>query len=167
MTQTSGTRHPTRNDLREEVRGPMVELLNAQLADAIHLAMQAKQAHWNVKGPHFAQLHELFDQAYAQATGWVDLVAERAVQLGGAAEGTLAAVHGRTRLPAYDEGLVAGQAHVEALTQSLANLAASTRAAVDQADEAGDKGTADLFTEVSREADKLLWMLEAHLHPER
>jgi starvation-inducible DNA-binding protein len=155
--------HPTQNDLPEGVRSEMAALLNAVLADATDLALQSKQAHWNVKGPHFAALHALFDQVYEEATGWVDLVAERAVQLGGVAEGTLAAVSGRTRLPAYPLDLTAGEAHVNALAGALAAFAAAVRAAVDVATEQGDAGTADLFTEVSRGADKQLWMVEAHL----
>ena len=48
----------TKNDLSEDVRTKAIELLNARLADAIDLATQIKQAHWNVKGPNFIALHE-------------------------------------------------------------------------------------------------------------
>jgi starvation-inducible DNA-binding protein len=144
-----------------------VLLLNHNLAIAIDLALQSKQAHWNVKGPHFLQLHELFDRLYAKAQSWGDALAERAVQLGGIAEGTLAAVSSRTNLPAYRTELLAGRAHVEAITASLSTFAKSVREAIDISADHRDPGTSDLFTEISREADEMLWMVEAHLLPER
>jgi starvation-inducible DNA-binding protein len=153
----------TKNDLSEATREKMTTLLNAQLADAIHLMLQAKQAHWNVKGPYFRPLHELFDELHGESVGWVDDLAERAVQLGGVAEGTLAAVTERTRLTGYRLDLVEGRGHVDALSDALANFGASTRKAIDAADTAGDADTADLFTEISRSVDKMLWFLEAHL----
>src|SRR5262245_21611873 len=103
--------HQTRNDLPESARHKCVSLLNDNLASAIDLALQAKQAQWNVKGPHFLQLHELFDKVYEEATGWVDSLAERAVQLGGTAEGTLAVTVQKTKLPAYSLDLTAGRDH--------------------------------------------------------
>jgi starvation-inducible DNA-binding protein len=155
--------HPTRNDLPEKTRRDLVDLLNAQLADGIDLALQAKQAHWNVKGPHFLQLHELFDKLYEEATEWNDSVAERAVQLGGTAEGTLQVVSGNTRLDPYKVELTSGRDHLEALTETVSVYARSSREAIDKAAAAGDADTADLFTEISREVDKMLWFLESHL----
>jgi len=52
----------TRNDLPANTRTKVIELLNARLADAIDLGAQTKHAHWNVKGPNFIALHELFDK---------------------------------------------------------------------------------------------------------
>jgi starvation-inducible DNA-binding protein len=157
------TIHPTRNDLSESARKQVIPLLNAQLADGIDLALQAKQAHWNVKGPHFLPLHELFDKLYDEASEWNDLVAERGVQLGGIAEGTLQSVAGKTRLNPYEVELTNGKDHLEALTDALATYGRSTREAIETANRAGDADTADLFTEISRASDKMLWFLESHL----
>jgi starvation-inducible DNA-binding protein len=155
--------HATRNDLPEKARRDLVDLLNAQLADGIDLALQAKQAHWNVKGPHFLTLHELFDKLYEEATEWNDSVAERAVQLGGTAEGTLQVVSGNTRLDPYKVELTSGRDHLEALTETVSVYARSSREAIDKAAGVGDADTADLFTEISRDVDKMLWFLESHL----
>jgi len=95
--------HDTSNDLPEHVRGQVVDLLNQRLADAIDLAAQAKQAHWNVKGPQFIALHKLFDEIHDAVDEYVDLLAERVVQLGGIAEGTLQTVADRSELPELDE----------------------------------------------------------------
>jgi starvation-inducible DNA-binding protein len=154
--------HPTRNDLKEEIRQAMIELLNQQLADLLDLDLQAKQAHWNVKGPHFIGLHELFDKVAEELEEFTDEIAERAVELGGIARGTVQVIAKGSRLPAYPLDLASGQGHVAALSGALAKFGASTRTAIDTAGRAGDADTADLFTEVSRGVDKLLWMVEAH-----
>jgi starvation-inducible DNA-binding protein len=155
--------HPTRNDLPENVRLEVTALLNDTLADGLDLALQAKHAHWNVKGPHFLQLHELFDKLYEEATEWNDLVAERSAQLGATAEGTLQSVSARTRLTPYNIDATSGRDHLEALSESLASYVRSVRKSIDASAAAGDAGTADIFTEISREADKMLWFLDSHL----
>ena len=154
--------YPTRNDLPETTRKKVADLLQALLADAIDLGLQAKQAHWNVKGPQFIALHELFDGVHTRVLVQVDDLAERIVQLGGTAGGTLQAAHARTRLPKYPVEAVSGRAHVEALSASLAVYGKAVRAAIDDATELGDADTADLFTGISRAADKDLWFVEAH-----
>ena len=157
----------TRNDLSAGIRGKVIELLNARLADAIDLNTQAKYAHWNVKGPQFIALHELFDKVAESIEGHIDTLAERVTALGGRARGTLAQVARGTSLKPYPEDISEGRSHVEALSRALAAHGAQLRAAIGTADEAGDADTADLFTGISREADKYLWFLEAHLHAER
>ena len=159
--------HATKNSLAEAVRTEMVQLLNTRLADAIDLFDGAKHAHWNVKGPHFIALHELFDTIAGHVEGFADALAERAVQLGGVADGTCQVVAERTSLKPYPLTLTAGRDHVDALSSVLADFGAKVRAAIDVADGRGDKDTADLFTEISRAVDKDVWFLEAHLHGER
>jgi starvation-inducible DNA-binding protein len=157
----------TKNDLPESTRVKAVELLNARLADCIDLQTQIKQAHWNVKGPHFIGLHELFDKINEDVEDYVDDLAERAVQLGGVAEGTVRAVAKRSSLAEYPAKAVDGRSHVEALSSALAAFGTAARRTLDQANELGDLDTADLFTQVSRGIDKWLWFVEAHLQAER
>ena len=149
-------------DLSETIRLQIVPLLNRQLADAIDLTLQAKQAHWNVKGPQFVSLHALFDEAAETLGELADELAERTVELGGVADGTLQTVSEATRLPAYDRELLAGTDHLRVLATAMAAFAQSSRGAIDEAAALGDASTADLFTSVSRAADKLLWKLSAH-----
>lgn len=155
--------NPTKNDLPEKTRAAVSELLNARLADLLDLGLQAKQAHWNVKGPQFIALHELFDSVAAEVTPFIDDVAERIVALGGTAEGTVGVIAKRTTLPAYPTNITSGRDHLEALSSAMAKVAKSIRAAIDQADELHDADTADLFTGISRNLDKQLWFVEAHL----
>jgi len=145
----------------------MAALLNARLADAIDLHLQAKQAHWNVKGPQFISLHELFDKVAEAAEDGADLLAERLVALGGRAEGTVQTVASRTSLRAYKATLSNGADHVTAVSDAIASVGRGVREAMDTADRAGDTGTADLFTELSRDLDKLLWFVEAHAQAAR
>ncbi|HKI03435.1 MAG TPA: DNA starvation/stationary phase protection protein Dps [Thermoanaerobaculia bacterium] len=155
--------NPTKNDLSEETRRQAVELLNARLADVIDLQTQMKQAHWNVKGPHFIALHELFDQINEAVEGYIDEIAERAVQLGGFALGTARLVAARSSLEEYPHDITAGEDHVEAVSNALATFGKAARAAIDQAEGFDDADTTDLFTQVSRDIDKWLWFVEAHL----
>jgi starvation-inducible DNA-binding protein len=155
--------YKTKNALAENTRGQSAALLNKHLALAIDLQTQTKQAHWNVKGPNFIALHELFDKLNEEVEEFVDTIAERVTALGGTAEGTVPVIAERSTLPRYPLQIVDGKAHLEALSSSLAAFANSVRKAIDQADELGDADTTDLFTEISREADKQLWFLEAHL----
>jgi starvation-inducible DNA-binding protein len=157
----------TKNDLSEGTRVKAIELLNARLADCKDLQTQAKQAHWNVKGPNFISLHLLFDKINDDVENYVDEIAERAVQLGGVAEGTARMVAKRSSLAEYPANAADGHSHVDALSSALATFGKAARKAIDQANEFGDLDTADLFTEVSRGTDKWLWFVEAHLQAER
>jgi starvation-inducible DNA-binding protein len=157
----------TKNDLPEATRVKVVELLNARLADCIDLQTQIKQAHWNVKGPNFIALHELFDKINEEVEDYVDEIAERAVQLGGMAQGTARMAAKHSSLPEYPANTVDGRSHVEALSSALAAFGKAARQAINEANELGDLDTADLFTEVSRGMDKWLWFVEAHLQAER
>src|SRR5215831_5134652 len=153
----------TKNDLPEATRGKAVELLNARLADCIDLETQTKQAHWNVKGPHFIALHELFDKINEAVEDYVDDIAERAVQLGGVAEGTARMAAKRSSLSEYPANTVDGRSHVDALSSALAAFGKLARKAIDDANDLGDLDTADIFTEISRGVDKWLWFVEAHM----
>ena len=155
--------YKTSIDLPLNTREPMIQLLNQQLADVFDLYSQAKQAHWNVKGAQFFQLHELFDKLADQLQDFVDLIAERATALGGTASGTVRMSAAASRLPEYPIDANASMATIETLVARFANSAKSTRSAIDAATNAGDADTADLLTEVSRGLDKSLWFLEAHL----
>ncbi len=159
--------YDTRNDLPATLRTRMVELLNGRLADAIDLGTQAKQAHWNVKGPNFIALHELFDKVAEHLEDHVDTLAERVTALGGTANGTIATVSRTTTLKPYPSDITDGAQHVEALSNAVADFGAKVRKAIDDAARAGDADTSDLFTGISREIDKDLWFLEAHLHAKR
>src|SRR5262252_1219968 len=156
----------TKNDLSETIRGKAIELLNARLADAIDLQTQTKQAHWNIKGPHFIALHELFDKVNEDVEDYVDDIAERAVQLGGVAEGTARMSASRSSLADYPAKAVDGRSHVAALSSALAAFGAAARIGNDQADEMSDQDTCDIFTAISRGVDKWLWFVEAHLQAE-
>lgn len=155
--------NPTKNDLPLKTRQKIVDLLNARLADAIDLQSQAKAAHWNVKGPTFIALHELFDKVYEALGDPIDEIAERAVMLGGTALGTVRISAKASSLKEYPSNLTSGPDHVAALSDRLAAFGKLVREAIDTADKLGDADTADLFTGVSREVDKYLWFVEAHL----
>jgi starvation-inducible DNA-binding protein len=140
----------------------MIELLNARLADTFDLYSQLKQAHWNVKGSDFYQLHLLYDQIAEDIFPYVDEIAERATQLGGLALGTARMAATASSLDEYPLDAIDGTDSVTAVADRLSAYAAAVRSAIDTTTEDGDQATADLFTEISRTADKYLWFVEAH-----
>ena len=156
------TLHRTKIDIPDNARAVTVDLLNARLADAVDLSSQMKQAHWNVKGPAFIALHELFDTIHDAVQVHVDDMAERITALGGTARGTAAVAASASTLPEYPLGIHAGRDHVEAVSGALAAFGKGVRAAIAEAGEAGDADTEDLFVGVSRDIDKNLWLVEAH-----
>jgi starvation-inducible DNA-binding protein len=140
-----------------------IESLNQALADTLDLFSQLKQAHWNLKGKDFYQLHLLFDVFAEHAEAWVDEIAERVTSIGGYATGTVRMSAAGSSLPEYPTDATTGEEHTKAVVERLAHYANKIRAAIDSADEMGDATTADLFTEISRQVDKDLWFAEAHL----
>src|SRR5580700_12012134 len=156
-TEAESKMYETENDLPLSSRSSLVGLLNQRLADAVDLQTQMKQAHWNVKGPHFIGLHELFDQIDEAVESYVDLIAERIVQLGGVAEGTVRVAAARSQLEEYPLDIADGHLHVEAVARALSTFGSAARKTIDEAAAFDDADTADIFTEVSRGIDKWLW----------
>jgi starvation-inducible DNA-binding protein len=159
--------YETENDLPKDTRAELIAVINQRLADAIDLQAQLKQAHWNVKGPHFIGLHELFDKIAEEVESYVDMVAERIVQLGGIAEGTVRVAASRSRLDEYPLEIADGSAHVEAVARALSTFGREARMTIDETDALNDADTADMFTEISRGIDKWLWFVEAHAQATR
>jgi starvation-inducible DNA-binding protein len=162
-TKTAHKTFHTSVNLPAEKRQALIELLNQRLADTSDLYSQIKQAHWNVKGLNFFQLHELFDALAGEIFPFIDEIAERVTALGGSALGTNRQAAAASILPEYPASAVDGPAHLKALVERYAKYANAVRESIDESDSLGDKDTADLFTGVSRTADKNLWFLEAHL----
>ncbi|WP_037916048.1 DNA starvation/stationary phase protection protein Dps [Sulfitobacter sp. 20_GPM-1509m] len=146
----------------EPVAASVLTILQARLSDTLDLHAQLKQAHWNVKGPNFISLHNLFDQIAEEVDAASDEVAERIVALGGRADGRIVTTAKNSTLPEGLE-LAQGQSSVLATIASALTIhAEALRHAIDLTAEFGDAGTSDLFTSQSRLADKHRWLIQAH-----
>lgn len=163
MTQT----HKTLNDTPSNTKATAVALLNKALAALIDLALVTKQAHWNVKGPRFIMIHEMLDGFRSGLDGHVDTIAERVAQLGGTALGTVQTVAKSSILKAYPTDIYAVEDHLRELIKHYGDVANLVRKSIDEADEAGEADTADIFTAASRTLDENLWFLEAHVQESR
>ncbi len=151
-------------DIEQGPRGQLIEALNQHLADTADLYSQNKQAHWNVKGKDFFQLHILFDQLAEEIEPFIDMLAERVTALGGYATGTVRMAAASSRLPEFPTDCIAGEDVLRVVIERYAAYCGTTREAIETTGEQmGDLTTADLLTEISRVADKHLYFLEAHL----
>ncbi len=149
-----------KNILPTEQQAKMIELLNRRLADAIDLQLQSRQAYWNVKGPNFITLRDLFDKIADNVGEDANLIAARIVQLGGMAEGTMHAVAMRSSLDGYLLATADGNGHILALSTTLVAFGKVARYASEQATELKDSDTADIFTEIARGIDTWIWFVE-------
>ncbi len=157
MTQT------TKNDIASASRKKINAILGQLLSDAIDFYSQTKQAHWNVKGENFIALHELFDSLATEVGDAVDTIAERIMQLGGSAQGTVRVAAKKSRLGEYPLDIIASQDHVDALSSALAKFNSYARKGIDETSAIGDAVTADMLTGITRGLDKQLWFVESHL----
>ena len=164
QTTTKTKLYSTRIDISQEIRTQIIELLNTSLAATTDLKTQVKQAHWNVKGINFYQLHQLFDEIATDLEEYIDLIAERVTALAGVAYGTVRIAAANSIFPEYPLDMNNGIDHVTALADRFALYAEHLRNQIDRTAELGDQDTSDLYTEISRTVDKYLWFLEAHLH---
>jgi starvation-inducible DNA-binding protein len=165
--RTSTDMYATGIDLSETKRVQLIELCNSCLADAVDLQLHCKHAHWNVKGPNFIALHQLFDQVNESVEDYIDLIAERAVQLGGIANSTSRMVATWAHMPENDAQSPSEHDYIHSLSEALGSFGKIARNAIDKSSEIGDAVSADIFTEITRGVDKWLWMVEAHLQLER
>jgi starvation-inducible DNA-binding protein len=139
--------------LPEEQQAKLIELLNRRLADTIDLQLQSRQAYWNVKGPHFMALRELFDKVSQGVEAYANLIAEHIVQLGGRAEGTVQAAARRSSLDEYGLFTATGQGHINAISTALTACGKHARYASEQAAELKDIDTWLWFVETSQQGD--------------
>jgi starvation-inducible DNA-binding protein len=160
---TTARTFKTSVDIPKESRTKINAILNQNLANAFDLMSQVKQAHWNVKGNDFWQLHKLFDEIAGEVSDWVDEIAERVTALGGYATGTARMAAASTELPEFPTDITKGMDYVTAVAERVAQFTNGAREAIDQTEKLGDVNSSDLFTEISRCADKYLYFLEAHI----
>ncbi len=152
-----------KNSAKASAVGAVVDTLNARLADMIDLHWQIKQAHWNVTGMDFIAVHRLFDEQAAMARDMADTLAERARGLEGVAEGTIRLAVERSTIDEFPHGLIDAKKAIAELVDRYDQLSGQLKAASDEAAEADDKGTEDVYVELLRTLDKQAYFLRAHL----
>ena len=152
----------SRHSLPEKTRIEVAALLQERLADSINLMMQVKQAHWNVKGLNFIAMHELFDMVFNDTGRYVNVLAERIVQLGGIAQGPVLVVAKNSPPSGEAWDASSNKRHVAQLAHEISFYGELIRQGIDQANKLNDADTADILTEISRGADNNLWFVEAH-----
>lgn len=138
--------------------GNLSPVLEVLLNDASSIALSAKDAHWNVKGPSFMGLHELFDKIHAAAEEYADQLAERLAQFGkrAVARPSSSDISG-------DQKAASGAEYAVSMASELAIFSGRLGEVAELADKAGDAVTLDILSEIQRGVDKWRWMVESHL----
>jgi len=148
-------------EMKSTHRENLVLILNQTLADLTDLKTHAKQAHWNVQGENFVTYHKLFDKIANEVDGFIDIVAERCAQIGGYVNGRLSDASKNSTLPKFPDGIVKDRQCLEAVLSSVSYMAKSCRDGIEYAEDNGDYATSDMYIDITRALDKLLWMLNA------
>ncbi len=137
---------------------PVVRHLQRQVANAFQLVANYKRYHWQVYGPLFRDLHLLFDELANDVRGTLDVLAERLRMIGQDPVAMPAEIQEETSVEPAPTGQ-SPREMVESADRNVVRVIAEMRAAVEAADEAGDPGTADVFTRFVQVHEKHEWWL--------
>ncbi len=148
--------------LTEEQRQGVVNLLNQDLADAYVLLVKTKKYHWDVVGPQFRTLHELWEEHYQKLTENIDAIAERVRALGGYPVGTMEGFLKIATLKEHAGEIPTATGMVSQLVEDHEQVIRNLREHVNQSsEEFHDQGTADFLTELMEEHEEIAWMLRS------
>lgn len=142
------------------MKAGVIDGLNGLLADGTVLYQKLRHYHWNVDGPHFFELHVKFEELYTRWAVTNDELAERVLMIGGTPLHTLKEVLQATSLE-EDPGMPAPHEMVGRIEAELRAIHAAAGRVIEAAEDADDRGTANLLDALRDALEKDLWMLEA------
>lgn len=151
--------------LSPDARRAAREALQATLFDVIALRYQVQQAHWNVVGEEFYQLHDLTGDFYVALNDLVDLLGEQRLARGAPSTAVVGEVAEHAKLAEMPQGYITGAQLVDTLTKSYSMLSANLTERIGLLGERGDLVSQDVLLGVGALVDKHLWLLRAHAQP--
>jgi len=153
--------------LTDEQRQGSVDILNRVVADAYLLLIKTKKYHWDVIGPQFRTLHELWEEQYEALTETIDACAERIRTLGGYPLGTAEGFLSHASLREHAGDLPPAVEMVKRLVADHEQIIRNLREGIDRcSEEFHDEGTADFLTGLMEEHEKMAWMLRSFVEGE-
>lgn len=155
---------PINIGLTDDQRSSVIELLNHNLADHYLLLIKTRKYHWDVVGPQFRSLHELWQEQYEALATNIDDIAERIRTLGGYPLGTIEGFLRNASLKEHPHDLPNATEMVQRLVTDYELIIRNLRAHVSQCSETyNDEGTADFLTALMEQYEKTAWMLRAFI----
>lgn len=153
--------------LSEEQRQGVIELLNRDLSDAYLLLIKTKKYHWDVVGPQFRSLHELWEEHYQALTENIDAIAERIRTLGGYPVGTAQGFLEHSSIEEHSGDIPMATEMVSRLVNDHEQIIRNLREHVDQTAETfHDQGTSDFLTGLMEQHEEMAWMLRSFIEGE-
>ena len=176
-TQSSSPSTPTNSQLgnyRNEKADQFIALetqkrqvinsdLQATVVELLELFHDAKQSHWNIRGPLYFPLHEALQEYSDLYLKYADLLAERQLQIGNPADGRTDIIVQTVNLPKFPEGFLSDKQVLEIMTERIFTVAKRVRQRVESTGKIGDEVTSNKFQDLSYELDKQVWQFRVHM----
>ncbi|MEL6319641.1 MAG: Dps family protein [Cyanobacteria bacterium J06626_14] len=158
---------PIKIGLTEAQRCGVIELLNHDLADVYLLLIKTRKYHWDVVGPQFRSLHELWQEHYEVLAENIDDIAERVRALGGYPLGTAEGFLRYASLKEHPNDLPNATEMVRRLAADYELIIRNLREHISQcSDEFKDEGTADFLTGLMEQYEEAAWILRSFIEGE-
>lgn len=156
------TKNVTASAISPDVATGVAQFLAPVVVDLTALAIDAKQAHWHVRGENFRTIHELLDEVVEHARAAADDAAERIVALGLPLDARTGTVAAKTTTPAFPEGFISTDEAVARVIAAIDATLGQIRTAVTELEEI-DLASQDLAIGIQQQLEKDRWFLFAHI----
>jgi len=149
--------------LEAEKRQAINNDLQATVVELLELFHDAKQSHWNLRGPLYFPLHENLQEYADTYRMYADLLAERQLQIGLPADGRTETIVQTANLPKFPGGFLSDRQVLEIMTERIYTIAKRVRARIESTSKNGDEVTSNKFQDLSYVLDKQVWQFRVHM----
>lgn len=136
--------------------------LQAAVVELLELYHDAKQSHWNVRGPLYFPLHHALQEYAELCLRYTNILSERVLEIGNPVDGRVETIAQMANLPKFPGGYLSDRQVLDAMTERIYTVAKRVRGRIDSTAENGDGVTSNKFQDLSYELDKQVWQFRVH-----